>query len=117
QARAGLAVEVVHARGRGTRVCLPAGWLSLCLPLSGRLRLESAGSYWELPAGHWQAWRDSPLRICSDDPGAWLAVAGPLAAWRHFLRLSGHDREEVFLRARACPRDLRRLLVRLARVA
>ncbi len=112
----GLSLEVVHGRGRGTRLQIPAGWLSLCLPLSGRLRLESAGSHWELVAGRWQTWRDTPIRMGCDDPGAWLAVAGPLAAWQRFLRMSGHDRAEIFPRACACPRDLRRLVVRLARV-
>jgi len=113
----GLSLEVVHARGRGTRLQVPTGWLSLCLPLSGRLWLESSGSHWTLPAGSWQAWRDSAVRMGCDDPGAWLAVAGPLAAWQRSLRMSGHDRPEIFPRTDACPRELRRLLVRLARVA
>lgn len=117
QPRAGLSLDVIHARGRGTRLQMPAGWLSLCLPLSGRLHLGSAGSHWELPAGNWQAWRDSPLRVGCDGPGAWLALAGPLAAWQRRLHPHGNGRPEIFPRAGACPRDLRRLLVRLARVA
>jgi AraC-like DNA-binding protein len=111
-----LSLEVVHARGRGTRLQMPAGWLSLCLPLSGRLWLESAGSHWTIPAGSWQAWRDSPVHMGCDDPGAWLAVAGPLATWQHALRICGQDHQEIFPRACTCPRHLRRLLVRLARV-
>jgi AraC-like DNA-binding protein len=114
----GLSLEVVHARGRGTRLQIPAGWLSLCLPLSGRLWLESAESHWTLRVGSWQAWRDSPVRMGCDDSGAWLAVAGPLCAWQQPLRMSGRDdRPEIFPRTHACPRDLRRLLVRLARMA
>src|SRR3546814_16838616 len=47
----GQSLHVVPARGRGTRLQVPAGWLSLCLPLSARLRFESAARCWELPTG------------------------------------------------------------------
>src|SRR3546814_15255833 len=78
----GQSLHVVHARGRGTRLQVPAGWLSLCLPLSGRLRFESAESCWELPTGSWQAWRDGPIRVACGAPGPWLAGAAPVATDR-----------------------------------
>jgi AraC-like DNA-binding protein len=112
----GQPLHVVHACGRGTRLQVPAGWLSLCLPLSARLRFESAESCWELPVGNWQAWRDGPIRVSCDVPRPWLAVAAPIAAWQRHLQVRGRSRPEIFPRAGACPRDLRRLLVRLARV-
>src|SRR3546814_1257621 len=49
-------------------------------------------------------------------PGPWLAVAAPIATWRRHLQMPGQGRPEIFPRACACPRDARRLLVRLARV-
>jgi AraC-like DNA-binding protein len=113
----GLSMQIVHARGRGTRLQVPAGWLSLCLPLSGRVWLESSGSHWTLPAGNWQAWRDNPVRMGCDGPGAWLVAAAPLAAWQHPLRMAAPDHPDIFPRACASSRDVRRLLVRLARVA
>src|SRR3546814_13182393 len=57
----GQSLHVVHARGRGTRLQVPAGWLSLCLPLSGRLRFESADSCWELPQNGRASCRE---RVC-----------------------------------------------------
>lgn len=113
----GQSLHIVHAHGRGTRLQVPGGWLSLYLPLSGSLRLESADSYWELPTGSLQAWRDGPVRASCHASGLWLALAGPLATWQRYLPVAGHDRPEIFPRSCACPRDLRRLLVRLARAS
>src|SRR3546814_7213309 len=54
--------------------------------------------------------------VACDAPGPWLAVAAPIATWRRHLQMPGQGRPEIFPRACACPRDARRLLVRLARV-
>lgn len=114
----GHVLRVVHASGRGTRLQIPDGWMALCLPLAGQLQLESAGGYWELATGRLQVWRDGALRINCHSSGLWLALAGPLAAWQQHLHVLGRGNDpEIFPRASECPRDLRRLLVRLARSA
>lgn len=114
----GHGLHVIHGSGRGTRLQVPDGWLSLCLPLAGHLQLESADGYWELASGRLQVWRDGALRLYCHGAGLWLTVTGPLTAWQHHLHLLGHGKNpEIFPRASECPRDLRRLLVRLARCA
>src|SRR3546814_4316456 len=75
----GQALHVVHACGRGTRLQVPAGWLSLHLPLSGRLQFESAEVYWVLPSGRLQPWRDGPISVSCHAPDLWLALSVPSA--------------------------------------
>ena len=111
----GCGLHVVHARGRGTRLQVPAGWLTLCVPLAGGLQFETAETCWDLPAGQLQAWRDAPVRVSDHRSGSWLALAGPMAVWHRHLRASAQFRPEIFPIRRACSRDLRRLLVMLAR--
>ncbi|GAB3315050.1 helix-turn-helix domain-containing protein [Luteimonas notoginsengisoli] len=111
----GRCLHVVHARGRGTRLQVPAGWLTLCMPLTGCLQFETAETCWELPAGQLQAWRDAPVRVSDHRSGAWLALAGPMAAWHRHLQFSAQVRPEMFPMRCPCSRDLRRLLVMLAR--
>ncbi|MDN5781560.1 MAG: AraC family transcriptional regulator [Luteimonas sp.] len=115
---AGHGLHVIHASGRGMHLEVPNGWLSLCLPLAGRLQLESADGYWDLAAGRVQVWRDGTLRLNCHATGLWLVLTGPLTAWQRHLHLLGHASDpEIFPRANECQRDLRRLLVRLARCA
>lgn len=117
----GDALRMIHATGRGSRVRIPAGWLSLCLPLSGVLYLESLDGVWELPKGRLQAWREGPLRVDCPSSGSWLVLTGPLTTWRRRVHALGGRRpdgaHEIFPRESHCPRELRRLLVRLARCA
>lgn len=113
------AVHVVHGSGRASRLRVPPGWLTLVLPLSGQLQLQSQDEYWELAKGELQAWRDAALRVDCPLPGHWLALAATPEAWRRHLRaIAVKDPvAEVFLRTSRCPHSLRRLLVRLARAA
>lgn len=114
----GSGLHVIHASGRGMRLQVPDGWLSLCLPLAGQLQLESADGYWELAAGRLQTWRDGALRVNCHSSGLWLTLTGSLTAWEPHLRMLGHGSDlAIFPRTSDCPRDLRRLLVRLARCA
>ncbi len=113
------AVHVIHGSGRASRLRVPAGWLSLFVPLSGQLQLQSQDEYWELAAGELQVWRDTALRVDCPSPGHWLGLAAAPEAWRRHLRaVAAKDPvAEVFLRTSPCPHGLRRLLVRLARTA
>lgn len=117
----GDSLRVVHASGRGSRLRIPAGWLSLCLPLSAPLNLESLDGSWELAGKYLQVWREGPLRLDCPSSGSWLVLTGPLTTWRsHVHALGGRHAQgahEIFPRQSHCPRELRRLLVRLARHA
>src|SRR3546814_16830170 len=79
-------LHVVPACGRGTRLQVPAGWLSLPLPLSGRLQFESAVGYWVLPAGRLQPWRAGSLRVSCHAPDLWLALSGLLRSEERRVR-------------------------------
>ena len=113
------ALHAIHASGRGSRLSLPAGWLVACVPISGCLQLQTSAGEWSLPARRMQVWRDAPLRIDSPSAGGWLGLAGPLRAWeRHVRPTHGRGAAPCILPLqRDCPRALRRLLVRLVRVA
>ncbi|MFC3552046.1 helix-turn-helix domain-containing protein [Lysobacter cavernae] len=111
-------LHLLHGSGRGVQVQQPAGWLSLWLPLTGALHLETPGSAWTLESGHAQLWREGRLRCSSHLPCWWLALAGPVAAWSHCLQtLPGHSDSELFPWEGPAPRAVRHLLVWLARQA
>ncbi|MBX9401975.1 AraC family transcriptional regulator [Lysobacter sp. BMK333-48F3] len=113
-ARPGL--HLIRASGRAVQLELPAGWLSLWLPLRGPLRLETADSTWELAPGHLQVWRDGRLRSSARVPCWWLCLSGPEAAWRPHLPAPAEGAAlEPLPWEGVAPRDAQRLLVRLAR--
>jgi AraC family transcriptional regulator len=102
---------------RGAHLDLPNGWLSVWIPLSGAVQMESADSAWDVPSGQIQVWCEGALRIGSRLSGRWLGLAAPAQVWaRHFERVTGRYRSNLFTTTGACPRALRRALVRLARV-
>lgn len=111
-------LHLIRASGRAVQLDLPAGWMSLWLPLRGPLRLESADSTWELAPGHLQIWRDGRLHSSARLPCWWLCLAGPESAWRPYL-LNGPDEQisDLFPWEGAAQRDVQRLMVRLARLA
>jgi AraC-like DNA-binding protein len=112
-------LHVIHATGRAPCLHLPAGWLSLCIPLAGRVHFQSREGDWELRPGRMQVWRDTELRVEGRASGCWLGLAAPLTAWsRHVRALAGREGDVgIFPRESECPRVLRRMLVRLARFA
>ena len=112
-------LHLVHARGRGAQLEVPNGWLSLWLPLRGELPLESPQSRWTLPQSHLLIARETHLHGGLRVAASWLALAGPVALWNLPLQQL-HDRlqaTEILPRQWPCPRELRRLLVHLARLA
>lgn len=108
-------LHVVYAPGRDSRLRIPAGWLSLCVPLAGRLQLESPDGEWELPVARMQVWRDGDLKIDCHPHGRWLGLTGPLATWSRHVRSLQGAHQVIYPRADGCPPKLRRVLVRLAR--
>ena len=82
-------LHVIRAQGRGTRVEFPAGWISVCWAVRGRLRLEANGCEWELASGQVQVWRDGTLQCRGDAHHGWIVLTGPARAWSACL----HSRE------------------------
>ncbi|HEX2083192.1 MAG TPA: AraC family transcriptional regulator [Xanthomonadaceae bacterium] len=112
----GDAFQLVHGHARATQVRVPAGWPSLCVPLSGGLQLQTAEGEWQVCAGRLQVWRDGELRIGNRGADGWLLLTAAPAVWaRHLRGLCGDAHAELFPGQHDCSRGLRRLLVRLAR--
>ena len=114
------ALHVIEAAGRNLQVDIPAKWIALWLPLSGGIDCDTSQYGWVLRQGNLLAWRDQSLRVSSGRPVWWLGLCGSQAAWDAQLRdRHGHFRHEaeLFLYEGACPRALRRLFVRLVRMA
>ena len=112
-------LHLVRAGSRGAQLEIPNGWLSLWLPLRGEMNLESPLSRWTLPRAHLLIARDAHLQGGSRTTAFWLALAGPSAIWNSLLQ---HIQErtqanDILPRQWPCPRELRRLLVHLARRA
>jgi AraC-like DNA-binding protein len=110
-------LDLIYAAHRGSQLSVPSGWLSLWLPLRGKLLLES-------PSGRWTLQRElliaheGQLQASTDARALWLVLAGPHAAWRTLLNQVSPNNHcnELFVRQGPCPRDLRRRLVHLARI-
>jgi len=91
-------LHAILAQGRGTRAEIPAGWISACWAIRGRLRLEANGCEWELASGQAQVWRDGALQCRGDGHHGWIVLTGPARAWSACLQ-SGEARamHELFL--------------------
>lgn len=110
-------LHLVHAAQRASQVALPVGWLSLWLPLRGRLQLESAWGPWTL-AGQLLVTHEGPLQANSNASASWLLLAGARALWQEQLALAAPHTTglELLTRQQACPREIRRPLIQLARL-
>lgn len=112
------ALHVLRAGGRNMRISIPDKWISLWLPLSGDIEMQAAECRWLLRRGEALVWREGPLLASSRRAGWWLAVCGSPSAWeRHLLPRPGEPAMEIFPWEGHCPRELRRPVVHLARVA
>jgi len=74
-------VHAIHAHGRGARIEIPAGWISVCWAVRGHLRLAAGDCEWELGSGQIQVWRDTPMQCRSGAHHGWIVATGPRRAW------------------------------------
>lgn len=110
-------LHLVHAAGRATQLRVPDGWLTLCVPLAGSLHLKTVDGYWEIATTQMQTWRNGSLTLDSYATGTWLVLTGSISAWTLRLRtlVGGDAGMMLFPQSASCARELRRLLIRLAR--
>ncbi|MNM25120.1 HTH-type transcriptional activator Btr [compost metagenome] len=107
----------VHAtvgNGRGSRLSIPAGWISITLVLRGVLELGSGDTPWQLTSRHQQLWLDGAVRLVSRTPCWWLCVAAPAQLWRELPHSTPCDTSLIPVEA-LCPSRLARPLVHIAR--
>lgn len=109
--------HVVVATARGAQVDVPAGWGSAWWVVRGSLAVHSPHFQGDVPAGQMLAWQDGALRVSAAGNLGAIGIAAPATAWSARLReLPGGDR--ILLPWQARPsRELRRLMLRVARLA
>lgn len=107
-------VHVVASSGRGTRLQVPAGWVSVTAILHGELELSSNDTPWLLPSRHVQVWLEGGLRHHSRSHARWMCITAPLQTWRqaHPGPLPG---SALIPRQEPCPHALARPIVHLTR--
>lgn len=106
-------LHAVRGRGRGGRILVPQGWLSMVLTLHGRLDLQSQHAEWQLQPRRLQIWLDGPLHASNRAGCWWIMLTAPAALWSR-----GHGSKPeatIFPWETPCPRDIARPLVHLAR--
>jgi AraC family transcriptional regulator len=107
-------VHVVVGSGRGTRLMLPLGWISVTLVMQGMLELGCGDMCWHLASRHFQVWLDGGLQHISRNPCWWLCVAAPAQLWRELPGKLAGDASLIPREAGYSP-ELGRPLVHLAR--
>lgn len=110
-------VHLVNLRGRGAQLLLPAGWTSVWLPLRGSFGMETAHCQWILPGRSAMTWNDGAVRGVSHGPGWCLVLACPDRVWQRTWRAHADPQADLLSWEHPCPRELKRMLVRLARMA
>lgn len=108
--------HAIRAQGRGTRVEIPRGWISVCWSVRGRLWLDADGCEWELTSGQAQVWRDGKLQCRGETHHGWIVLTGPTCAWNAFPRpRRSHQAQELFLWQGRIRRETAHLLACAAR--
>jgi AraC-like DNA-binding protein len=108
-------LHLIRSGERSATLDIPAGWLSLALPLTGPLRARSIDIDWQLRRGRVLAWNGA-LQVKTGNGCGWVILCGPAESWR----CAGADAialAEIFSEEQACTRELFRPLLRLTRMA
>lgn len=110
----GMALQLFRGES-GAMLEIPNDWLSISLPLSGRMLVRSEQTEWQLEPGRCLVW-DKPLFLDTASGGAWLCLCGPEEAWH---RACPHPRvaTELFPVEDACPPGVAERLAQLAHEA
>ncbi|WP_368562387.1 helix-turn-helix transcriptional regulator [Pseudoxanthomonas sp. UTMC 1351] len=106
-------LHLVRSSERTATLDIPAGWISVVLPLGGLLRARSADLNWQLRRGRMLAWNGA-LQIKAGNGSGWIVLCGPPESWCR----AGADTTavaEILPEEQPCARELFRLLIRLVR--
>ncbi|MGE8225279.1 MAG: helix-turn-helix domain-containing protein [Stenotrophomonas sp.] len=107
-------VHSVVCHGRGTRLLVPAGWISLTLVLTGMLEINNVDAPWQLSGHHIQLWLEGDLRHTSRSYAWWICIAAPAALWESLPSpptIACH----LIPREIRCDRELARAILHMAR--
>lgn len=85
----------------GATLEIPNGWLSIVLPIAGRVLIRSEQTEWQLEPNRCLVW-DKPLFLDTTSGGAWFCLCGPEEAWHRACR-NPRATAELFPVEDACP--------------
>lgn len=108
-------IHAISGRGRGGRLSIPSGWVSVTLVLDGTVDMINGTTPWKLSTRHIQLWTDGSLRQFSPQPCWWLCVAAPAALWQRPLRSMASIISNLIPRELKCDVELARIMVQLCR--
>ena len=108
-------IHAINGRGKGGRLVIPSGWISVTLVLGGALELGSGDLPWQLEARQLQLWVDGSLRHISREQGWWLCVAAPAALWQKPPKSTASIINGLIPREIICDKELPRAIVHLCR--
>lgn len=108
-------LHAISGRGRGCRLQIPAGWISVTLVLDGVLDMVNGTTPWKLSSRQLQVWTDGGLRLHNQQPSWWLCVAAPAALWQRPLRSMASIISNLIPREIRCDAELARIIVQLCR--
>ncbi|WP_296250794.1 AraC family transcriptional regulator [uncultured Stenotrophomonas sp.] len=111
-------LDCVHAiigKGKGGRLIIPAGWISVTLVLRGSLELGNGDLPWQLQARQLQLWVDGSLRQTSREQAWWLCIAAPSALWQKQPKSTASIFNCLIPRETTCDNGLARAVVHLCR--
>ena len=107
--------HIVVAAARGAQVDVPAGWASAWWVLRGSLGVQSPVFNGEVGRDHLLTWQDGPLRLVAPGQVGAIGIAAPAHLWN--ARLPGGG-ERLLMPWQVRPRrELRRLMIRIARLS
>ncbi|WP_313318357.1 AraC family transcriptional regulator [Stenotrophomonas sp.] len=107
-------VHVAMGCGRGARLLVPLGWISVTLVLSGVLELNSGDAPWQIFSHHLQVWLDGGLRHTNRAPAWWLCIAAPASVWDQIPRSPSVTNLLIPHEVR-CDRELASTILHIAR--
>lgn len=108
-------LHAISGHGKGGRLTIPAGWISVTLVLSGSLELNNGDLPWQLGARQLQLWVDGSLRHITREHGWWLCIAAPAAFWQKPPKSTASIINCLIPREITCDNELARALVHLCR--
>lgn len=111
----GTALQLFRATETGAMLEIPSGWLSIVVPVAGRILAHSEQIEWQLEPGRCLVW-DKPLLLGSAGGGAWLCLCGPEEAWRRACQIP-RAMAELLPVEDACPPRVAECVTQLAREA
>lgn len=115
EATPGMALQLFHGAESGAMLDIPNGWLSITVPVAGRLSAHSEQIEWQIEAGRCLFW-DKPLLLGSLGGSAWLCLCGPEDAWRRACQ-NRRSMAELLPVEDACPPRVAAYVARLAHEA